>query len=260
MEIEGIASKSPERIVSLRIDPLSEFEQYKARQIVRQIGFRGDSLLKAGDVLWHLYRIFMKYDATLAEINPLAVTKTNDIVAAGAALTIDDDALSSHSELRVDSEERIQDAIEREAARMSIAYLRLDGDIGVIGSGAGLAMATVDLIKEFGGEPANFLDTGGRITRQHIMNCLSIVTKNPDVKALLINLYGGINPIVEAAHGIVDFYKSKGLQLPIVVKLRGNFEEEAWGILEMAGIRVVKATQTEDAARLIVALTRGEVS
>lgn len=260
MEIEEVVSKSPEKIVSLKVDPLSEFEQYQSRQIARQIGFRGDLLLKASNVLWHLHHLFLKYDATLAEINPLVVTKTNDIVAAGAALTIDDDALYRQSEFPADSEERIQDSIEREAAKLGIAYLRLDGDIGVIGSGAGLAMATVDLIREFGGDPANFLDTGGRITRQHIMNCLSIVTKNSRVKALLVNLYGGINPIVEAAHGIVDFYKGKRLQLPIAVKLRGNFEEEAWGILERAGIRVVKATQTEEAARLIVALSRGEIS
>jgi succinyl-CoA synthetase beta subunit len=260
MEIEEIASKFPEKIVSLKADSLSEFEQYKARQIARQIGFRGDLMLEVSNILWMLYELFLEYDATLAEINPLVITKTGEVLAAGAALTIDDEALFRHRELALDSEERIQDSIEKEAAKLGIAYLRLDGDIGVIGSGAGLAMATVDLVKECGGDPANFLDTGGRITRQHLRSCLDIVMKNPRVRAVLVNLYGGINPIVEAAHGIVEFLDERRLQLPVVVKLRGNFEEEAWGILERAGIRVVKATQTEEAARLIVALSRKEFS
>ena len=260
MEIEEIATKSPGKLVCLKVDPLSEFEQYKARQIARQIGFRGDLMLKVSDILWLLYQLFLRYDATLAEINPLVITKTDEVLAAGAALTIDDDALYRHVELPVDSEDRIQDSIEKEAARLGIAYLRLGGDIGVIASGAGLAMATVDMVRECGGDPANFLDTGGRITRQHLRNCLDIVMKNPRVRALLVNLYGGINPIVEAAHGIVEFFNEKGLQLPVVVKLRGNFEEEAWSVLERAGIRVVKATQTEEAARLIVALSRKQSS
>jgi len=260
MEIEEIASKSPEKIVSLKVDPLLEFEQYKTRQIARQVGFRGDLMLKVSNILWLLYQLFLKCDATLAEINPLVITKTGDVLAAGAALAIDDDALYRHKELALDSEERIQDSIEKEAAKLGIAYLRLDGDIGVIGSGAGLAMATLDMVREYGGNPANFLDTGGRITRQHLRNCLDIVMRNHAVRAVLVNLYGGINPIVEAAHGIVEFIDQKGLKLPVVVKLRGNFEEEAWGILERAGIRVVKATQTEEAARLIVALSRKEFS
>jgi len=260
MEIEEIASKFPEKIVSLKADYPLEFEEYKARQITRQIGFRGDLMLKVSNILWLLHQLFLKYDATLAEINPLVITKTGDVLAAGAALTIDDDALYRHKELALDFEERIQDSIEKEAAKLGIAYLRLDGDIGVIGSGAGLAMATVDMVREYGGNPANFLDTGGRITRQHLWNCLDIVMRNDTVRAVLVNLYGGINPIVEAAHGIVEFIDQKGLKLPVVVKLRGNFEEEAWGILERAGIRVVKATQTEEAARLIVALSRKEFS
>lgn len=258
IEIEEVASKSPEKLTSVKVDALTEFEQYKAREIAREIGFRGDLMLKVSDVLWLLYRLFLKYDATLAEINPLVITEKDEVLAAGAALTIDDDALYRHKELTIDSEERIQDSIEKEAARLGIAYLRLGGDIGVIGSGAGLAMATVDLVRECGGDPANFLDTGGRITQRHLWNCLDIVTKNPRVRAVLVNLYGGINPIVEGAHGIVEFFDQKKMRIPVVVKARGNFEQEAWSILERAGITVVKATQTEEAARLIVALSRQE--
>jgi len=256
IEIEEIASKFPEKIVSVENDPLLEFEQYKARQIAKQIGLRGDLVPKVSDILWLLYRLFVKYDATTAEINPLIITKTNDVCAAGTVLTIDDDALDRHKELPIKVEERIQDDIEREAAKLGIPYVRLDGNIGVIGSGAGLAMATVDLIKHYGGEPANFLDTGGRITRDHLWNCLDIVMKNPKVAAVIVNMYGGINPIAEGAHGIVEFVEKKGLNIPVVVKVRGNFEEEAWDILQRAGIRVVKATQTEEAAKLIVELSR----
>jgi len=256
IEIEELVAKFPEKIVSVEIDPLSEFEQYEARRIARRIGLRGDLMLRVSNFLWSLYRLFVKYDATIAEINPLIITKRNDIFAAGAVLEIDDDAFERHKELFINPEDRIQDDIEREATKLGIPYVRLDGDIGVIGSGAGLAMATVDLIRYYGGEPANFLDTGGRITREHIWNCLNIVMKNPRVAAVLVNMYGGINPIVEGARGIVEFMEKEGLSIPVVVKVRGNFEEEAWDILQREGIKVVKATKTEEAAKLIVELTR----
>jgi succinyl-CoA synthetase beta subunit len=213
-------------------------------------------MLKVSSVLWLLYQVFVKYDATIAEINPLIITESRDVYAAGAVLSIDDDALDRHRDVIANTGERTQDDIEREAAEQGIAYVRLGGDIAVIGSGAGLAMATVDLIRDYGGEPANFLDTGGRITRDHVWNCLNIVMKNPRVTGVLVNMYGGINPMVEAAHGIAEFVAEKRLRLPVVVKLRGNSEEEAWSVLKAAGIRVVKTSQTEDAARLIVALSR----
>jgi len=255
-EIEQIAANAPQKIVSHEVDPLSGFEQYEARQVARRIGLTGDLMLKVSSVLWLLYQGFVKYDATIAEINPLIITASRDVYAAGAVLSIDDDALDRHRGVIVNTGDRTQDDIEREAAELGIAYVRLRGDIAVVGSGAGLAMATVDLIRDCGGEPANFLDTGGRITREHIWNCLDIVMKDPKVAAVLVNMYGGINPMVEAARGIAEFVAEKRLRLPVVVKLRGNSEEEAWSILESAGIRVVKTSQTEDAARLIVALLR----
>jgi succinyl-CoA synthetase beta subunit len=258
-EIEKIAANAPQKIVSLEVDPLLGFEQYEARRLVRGIGLAGDMMLGVSNVLWLLYQVFVKYDATIAEINPLIITESGEVYAAGAVLSIDDDALDRHKDLIEETREigeRIEDDIEREAAQQGIAYVRLGGDIAVIGSGAGLAMATVDLIKDYGGEPANFLDTGGRITRDHVWKCLSIVMKNPRVAGVLVNMYGGINPMVEAAHGIVEFVDERRPRSPIVVKLRGNSEEEAWTILEKAGIHVVRATQTEDAVRLIVALSR----
>jgi succinyl-CoA synthetase beta subunit len=255
-EIEETAARSPEKIFSLEVDPLSEFEQDQARQVAMGIGLEGDLMSKVSNIVWLLYRIFAKYDATIAEINPLVVTADNGLFAAGTVLAIDDDALYRHAEIPIDPEKRIHDDIEREAAELGIAYVRLDGDIGVIGSGAGLAMATIDLITDYGGAPANFLDTGGRITQEHIRKCLDIVTKNPKVSAILANMYGGINPMIEAAKGIAEFVREKQLPVPLVAKIRGNFEEEAWDILEHVGVRVVKTTQTEDAARLAVALSK----
>jgi succinyl-CoA synthetase beta subunit len=258
-EIEKIAANASQKIVSLEVDPLLGFEQYEARRLARGIGLTGDLMLRVSNVLWLLYQVFVKYDATIAEINPLIIAESGGVYAAGAVLSIDDDALDRHKDLIEDTREigeRIEDDIEREAARQGIAYVRLGGDIAVIGSGAGLAMATVDLIKDYGGEPANFLDTGGRITRDHVWKCLSIVMKNPRVAGVMVNMYGGINPMVEAARGIVEFVDERRPRSPIVVKLRGNSEEEAWTILEKAGIHVVRATQTEDAVRLIIALLR----
>jgi succinyl-CoA synthetase beta subunit len=257
--IEEIAASAPQKIVSLEVDPLLGFEQYEARRLVRGIGLTGDLMLKVSSVLWLLYQVFVKYDATIAEINPLIITESGEVYAVGAALSIDDDALDRHRDVIPDTREtgeRTEDEIEREAAEQGIAYVRLGGDIAVVCSGAGLAMATVDLIRDYGGEPANFLDTGGRITRDHVWNCLNIVMKNPRVTGVLVNMYGGINPMVEAVRGIVEFIDERRPRSPIVVKLRGNCEEEAWSILEKAGIHLVRTTQTEDAVRLIVALLR----
>lgn len=258
-KIEEIAANAPQKIVSLEVDPLLGFEQYEARRLVRGIGLTGDLMLKVSGVLWLLYQVLVKYDATIAEINPLITTESGEVYAAGAVLSIDDDALDRQRDVIADTREtgeRTEDDIEREAAEQGIAYVRLGGDIAVICSGAGLAMATVDLIKEYGGEPANFLDTGGGITRDHVWNCLNMVMKNPRVTGVLVNMYGGINPMVEAARGIVEFVDERRLHSPIVVKVRGNSEEEAWSILEKAGIHLVRTTQTEDAVRLIVALLK----
>jgi len=254
-EIEEVAANSPEKIISQEIDPLSELEQVDARRIASQIGLNADSIPKASDILWRLYQVFAKYDATIAEINPLIITRTDSAYAAGAVLTIDDDALYRHDEISAGILERTQDEIEKEAAKLGIAYVRLEGNIGVIGSGAGLAMTTMDLIRHYGGTPANFLDTGGRITREHIQNCLNIVMKNPKTIAVLANLYGGINPMIEAAHGIAEFVGQKRSLVPMIVKIRGNFEEQAWDILERAGVAIVKTIQTEDAAKLVVELS-----
>jgi succinyl-CoA synthetase beta subunit len=258
IEIEETALKSPEKLIQTCVDVFAGLAPFASREIVKKMGLTGDPLIKVSQTLWSLYQVFEKYDAVIAEINPLIITKNQEVSAAGAVLNLDDDALYRHPDVSVKPEERIEDPIELKAWKLGIPYVRLDGNIGTIGSGAGLAIATVDLVKHFGGSAANFLDTGGRITQEHIENALEIVMMNPNVRAILINMYGGINPIVEGAQGIVKFIREKKLRIPVVVKVRGNFEDEAWKILEEAGVDVVKATQTELAAQRIVQLAQTE--
>lgn len=257
VEIEELAREHPEKIVKELVDPLRGLRGYEARRIAKAMGLSGQTMVEVGRILCALYRAFVDCDATIVEVNPLALTKAGNLCATGAVMIIDDDALDRHPELKGRAEGRMEDDIERLAFRLGIPYVRLDGDIGVIGSGAGLATATVDVLRSYGGRPANFLDTGGRITYEHMKNCLDLVFRNPKVRALLVNLYGGINPIVEGAKGIVDFVKERGIKVPIVVKVRGNFEEEAWRILEGAGIEVVKSSRTEEAAQRIVERLEG---
>ncbi len=252
VDIEKLATQHPEKIVSIPVDPILGLEEWQARSVAKRIGLKGGTMLKIGRLIWTLHQIFEKYAATLVEVNPAIITQNDEAYSVGAVMIIDDDALSSNHRLKFSPSERIHDEIEREAWGYGISYIRLDGDIGVIGSGAGLAIATLDLLKQYGGEPANFLDTGGLITQERIVNCLKLVTSNPKVRGVLINLYGGINPIVEAAKGIVSFVEEKRLEYPIVVKARGNFEEESWRILKASNIEVVEEMMTEVAAERVV--------
>jgi succinyl-CoA synthetase beta subunit len=256
IEIEDIVAKYPERLVAERIDVFSGLEQHQARKLTERIGLPKEAMVNVDRILLVLYKIFKKYDGTTAEINPLIIDRGGAAYAVGAVLDVDDDALFRHPEMEAKLDQRVEDEIERRASELGLAYVRLDGDIGLIGTGAGLAIATGDLVRLYGGEPANFLDTGGRVTQEHIKNALSIVLMNPKVRGVLINMYGGINPIVDAARGIVTIAKERRLSMPIVVKVRGNFEEEAWRILQDAGIEIVKDIRTEVAARRITELVQ----
>jgi len=173
----------------------------------------------------------------------MVVTKRGDFVAADAVLEIDDSALFRHPEFGIEPQDRIPDELEREAGKIGVSYVNMDGDIGLICSGAGLGMATMDMIREKM-RPANFLETGGGMTRQLMAGALRVVLKKPNLKAVFINIYGGINPIHEGAKGIVDVVKQKGVKIPIVAKALGNRQEETWETLESVGIKVVKETQT----------------
>lgn len=254
VEIEEIARIHPEKVVSKTVDIASGLCEDIVAELATGIELEDIPLEKVVDTVKRLYEIFLKYDALLVEANPLVMTTNRRLCAVGAAMTIDDDALYRHLDIACGDEVRVEDEIERDARKEEIAYVRLNGDVGIVASGAGLALATLDLVKEYGGDPANFLDTGGQITLQRIRACMEMVLRNKRVRGLVINMYGGINPMVEAAKGVASFVRKKTLRMPVVVKVRGNQEEEAWRILEDAGVTVVKSMRTEIAIQRLMEL------
>ena len=254
VDIEEIARMHPEKVVARTLDIASGLSEDIAAELARRTELEDIPLGKIVDTVKRLYEIFVKYDALLVEANPLVMTPDRRLCAVGAAMTIDDDALHRHPEIACRDEVRIEDEIERDALKENIAYVRLHGDVGIVASGAGLALATLDLVKDYGGDPANFLDTGGQITQQRIRACIEIVLRNKRVRGLVVNMYGGINPMIEAAKGVASFVREKQLGMPVVVKVRGNQEEEAWRILEEAGVTVVKSMRTEIAIQTLMEL------
>ena len=241
--VEETATQHPERMCSLHTDVFLGLHSYQARKLAKALGLQGKEMFAVAAVLSKLYKVFEDYDALIAEINPLVVTKNGSLFAADAVLEIDDSALYKYPTLKEKSLDRISDELEREAKKIGVSYVSLDGDIGVICSGAGLGMASIDMIKSQG-EPANFLETGGGITKELMADALYLVLKKPGIRAVFINLYGGINPIHEGAKGIAEVIQEEGVTIPIVAKAYGNFQEETWVTLESAGVKVVKQTQT----------------
>ncbi|MFQ6042846.1 MAG: succinate--CoA ligase subunit beta [Candidatus Poribacteria bacterium] len=241
--VEETAAKSPEKIASIHTDVFIGLQLYQARKLAKALGLSSAELSQVADILLKLYKIFEDYDALIAEINPLAVTKDGSIYSIDAVLEIDDAALYKHPEFQEKSLSRIPDELERESQEIGVSYVSLDGDIGLICSGAGLGMASIDMIKSRG-EPANFLETGGGITQGLMKKALRLVLKKPGIRAVFINLYGGINPIHEGAKGIAEVIREDNVTIPIVAKAYGNFQEETWATLESAGVKVVKHTQT----------------
>ncbi|NWG11113.1 ADP-forming succinate--CoA ligase subunit beta [Candidatus Bathyarchaeota archaeon] len=256
MEIEEIASKTPEKIIRFPINSQNGFHSFHARQIARKMGYAGNQLSELGRIFEGLYHAGMDYDAELIEMNPLVETVDGKFVAADARTIVDDNALFRHPEyknrlLEGESELTLQ---EVEAAKNDLAYVRLDGDIGVIGNGAGLVMATLDTIQYYGGKPANFLDVGGGAPAEKIAVALKIVLSDPNVKALFINILGGITRCDEVARGILEAKSKVGVTKPMVIRLVGTNEDEGKGILTEAKIPVLESM--EDAAQQAVAISK----
>ncbi|MBM3236934.1 succinate-CoA ligase subunit beta [Candidatus Poribacteria bacterium] len=241
--VEETAAKSPEKIASVHTNVFLGLQSYQTRKLTKGLGLSGEGLSQVADILLKLYKVFEDYDALIAEINPLVVANDGAIYAADAVLEIDDSALYKYPEFQKKALSRIPDDLEKEAKEIGVSYVGLDGDIGLICSGAGLGMASIDMIKSQG-EPANFLETGGGITQELMNKALRLVLKKPGVRAVFINLYGGINPIHEGAKGIVEVIREDNVTIPIIAKAHGNFQEETWATLESAGVKVVKQTQT----------------
>lgn len=255
MEIEEVAEKAPERIIRFQIDPQNGFRAYHAREIAQKMGYFGSQLAELGRILEALYKVGMDYDAELIEMNPLVETVDGKFVAADARIIIDDNALYRHQEFKNRLLEGESDLTpqEIEAAKNDLAYVKLDGDIGVIGNGAGLVMATLDTIQYYGGKPANFLDVGGGAPSEKIATALKIVLQDPKVKKLFINILGGITRCDEVAHGILEAKAKVGVTKPMVIRLVGTNEEEGKRILEEAKIPVLESM--EEAAQKVVKIS-----
>jgi succinyl-CoA synthetase beta subunit len=254
VDIETIAKEKPETLISKKTSVSSGFFRFESRDMCRRLGLNGSVLLKVSDILHKLYGVFIEYDAIITEINPLLITSDCEAYAVDAKLEVDDNSLFRHPNLRLNLNTRFGDNIRIEAVKRGLSYVRLDGDIGVIGSGAGLTMATIDLITDLGGKPADFLETGGAITKELMSAAVALVLKDKRLRGLLINLYGGINPMPSAARGIVEAYEKLKPKILMLVKLFGNQQEEAWNILESNDIPVVRNIQTEKAVQRLMNL------
>ncbi len=252
MDIEEVAAKTPEKIVQIAIDPVIGFQPYMGRKAARGLGLPQELVRPAGALFANLFRLFEGLDCTLAEVNPLAITADNRLLAADAKLAFDDDALRRHPELAELRDERQEDPLDVEANRADVNYIRLDGEVGCMVNGAGLAMATLDLIGQMGSQPANFLDVGGGASEEQISRAFTIMLADPKVKKVLINIFGGILRCDVAARGIVAGAREKGIDLPLVVRMRGTNAEEGRRILAESGLRVVIADNLQDAAQKVV--------
>ena len=256
MEIEEVAAQAPEKIIKLLINPRQGFSSFHARQVARKLGYVNGQLSELGKIFERLYQVGMDYDAELIEMNPLVETVEGKFVAADARIIIDDNALFRHSEYkkRLLSEESELSPQEIEALKNDLAYVKLDGNIGIIGNGAGLVMATLDTIQYYGGKPANFLDVGGGAPSDKIATALKIVLSDPNVNALFINILGGITRCDEVARGILEAKAKVGVTKPMVIRLVGTNEEEGKRILTEAGIHVLESM--EEAAQRVVEITK----
>jgi len=253
VDVETISRERPESLFRRTIVPPAEFRGHQARALAREAGFSGDLMVKVADALTALCRAFRRMDALIAEINPLVVSAEGDVWAVDAVLEVDDSALYRHPELPKDTLERIEHPIERAARKIGVSYVDLDGDIAIISSGAGLGMATMDVVGTRL-RPANFLETGGGITEELMYKVTDLVLQKPGLRGLLINLYGGINPIHEGAKGVVRVLKEKQVKIPVVAKALGNRQEETWETLRQGGVIVVTDITTEAAADALCAV------
>lgn len=257
MSIEEVAEETPERIKTVYINPAAGLQGFHAREVGFFLGLAKEQIGEFHKILNGLYRIFMECDAALVEINPLIVTESGNLLPLDGKLNIDDNALfrqKAIAELRDPSQE---DEKERAAAAHGLNYVTLDGDIGCMVNGAGLAMATMDIIKLHGGQPANFLDVGGGTTKERVAEAFKLITSGADVKAILVNIFGGIVRCDLIAEGIVSAVKEVGLNIPVVARLEGTNVEKGREILANSGFDIIAATDLTDAAERVVAAAKG---
>ncbi|HZW26216.1 MAG TPA: ADP-forming succinate--CoA ligase subunit beta [Gallionella sp.] len=257
MEIEEVAKHSPEKIHTVRIDPLTGLVEADAAQVARAIGIPDAANAEAVAVLQGLYRAFVEKDAMLAEINPLVLTADNRVVALDAKFNFDSNALYRHPELVEMRDLDEEDPAEIEASKFDLSYISLDGDIGCLVNGAGLAMATMDIIKLYGGSPANFLDVGGGASKEKVTEAFKLMLRNPHLKAILVNIFGGIMKCDVIAEGVVAAAREVSLNVPLVVRLEGTNVELGKKILAESGLPIISGNDMADAAQKVVAAAKG---
>ncbi len=259
MDIEEIAAKTPERIQKAYVHPSVGFAPFQAQTLAFALGLSGDPVRKATQVLLALYEAFVQTDASLLEINPLILTKAGDLLALDAKMNFDDNALFRHPDIRELRDLSEEDPLEVEASKYSLNYIRLDGNIGCMVNGAGLAMATMDIIKLAGGEPANFLDVGGGANAEQIRNAFKILMSDRNVRAVLINIFGGILRCDVLAAGVIAAVKELGVPAPIVIRMKGTNVEEGTRMLGESGLGFTTADTMGEAAEKVVQSARFSV-
>ena len=252
MDIEEVAEKTPHLIFKEEIDPTVGLQGFQARKIAFNLGLEGDAFKEMIKFVTSLYKAYESIDASLFEINPVLKTSDNKILAVDAKVNLDDNGLFRHAEIAAMRDEFEEDPTEVEAGKSNLNYVKLDGNVGCMVNGAGLAMATMDIIKLAGGDPANFLDVGGTANAQTVKAAFGIILKDPNVKAILINIFGGIVRCDRVAQGVIDAYKEIGnIPVPIIVRLQGTNAEEAKKLFDGSGLKVYSAILLKEAAELV---------
>ena len=252
MDIEEVAASAPEKIQTVSIDPAVGMQSYNARQVAFGLGLEGDQVKAAVTFLMSMYKAFVDLDASMVEVNPLVVTKGGEVVALDAKMNFDDNALYRHKDVEEMRDEDEQDSAELEAERHDLNYIKLDGSIGCMVNGAGLAMATMDIIKLHGGEPANFLDVGGGATKERVTTAFKLILSDSNVEGILVNIFGGIMRCDVIAEGVVAAAREVSLGVPLVVRLEGTNVDLGKQIMAQSGLPIISADDLADAAEKIV--------
>ncbi|WP_113913223.1 ADP-forming succinate--CoA ligase subunit beta [Roseovarius dicentrarchi] len=257
MDIEEVAENTPDKILSFSVDPATGYQPYHGRRIAFSLGLEGGQVKQCVALMGTLYKMFLDKDMEMLEINPLIVTDKGDLRCLDAKMSFDGNAMYRHSDIAELRDTTEEDAKELEASKYDLNYIALDGEIGCMVNGAGLAMATMDIIKLYGAEPANFLDVGGGATKEKVTEAFKIITSDPQVKGILVNIFGGIMRCDVIADGVVAAVKEVGLKVPLVVRLEGTNVEQGKEIINNSGLDVIAADDLKDGAQKIVKAVKG---
>ncbi len=260
VEIEEVAAKTPEKIIKVVVDPAVGFQAFQGRQIAFALGMEGKQIGKAVSLIGKMYDAFIGLDASIVEINPLVVTKGGDIIPLDAKMNFDDNALFRHKDVEELRDVTEEDPSEKRAKDNELSYVKLTGNIGCMVNGAGLAMATMDIIKLYGGDPANFLDVGGGATKERVAEAFRIILSDPNVEGILVNIFGGIMRCDIIADGVITAARELGLTMPLIVRLEGTNVDKGKDLLKKSGLNIIAADNLADAAQKVVNAVKAEAA